>query len=283
MDSFGALKNNSFGDFNKEDVLGFIDAMTLKTKKAHLLLKGRVEVLNQEREHLVEKISAFEKLVSGLEQHLETERENVRQALLEKDELTKKIFVERDMFDSALARKKKELADSEQEILKFAEEKAALNARLNELETKSRHYDDIKASVSSIRLDAETDAVKSTEQAQEQVMEAVQIIDTIAEEVANMKQQFDISKELSGEASPAEPAAAPAEPDSEFMPEPVLEIQKTEPAPPHIEEATPPDLADDDPVARLNALYQALDQSMERLQGIKTQFIQKTGLPEDQA
>jgi len=282
MDSFGALKNNSFGDFNKEDVLGFIDAMTLKTKKAQLVLKDRVEVLNQEREHLVVKIAEFEKLVLGLEQHLEAERDNVRQALLEKDALTEKIFVEREAFDTVLARKQKELAESEQEILQFAAEKAALNARLTELETKSRHYDDIKASVSSIRLDAETDVVKSTEEAQEQVMEAVHIIDNIAEEVANMKQQFDASKEPSAPVSPAVPADSPKT-NSEFTPELVLEIRDAGLARSHFEETKQPDLADDDPVARLNALYQALDQSVERLQGIKTQFIQKATLPNDEA
>lgn len=281
MESFGALKNNAFGDFNKEDVLGYIDEMTSKTKKAELVLRDRVVALGKSREHLMMKIASFEKIIVGLEKHLADEREHVRLALMERDELSKKINVERDNFDSLLDKKLREMAESEREILQFAEQKRNMDQQMKELESKSRRYDDIRASVSAIRLDGETEAQKTTEQQQD--MEAVLVIEDVPQEPESMKQQMNSAVNGFPESvipSPVYDMTASTT-DAAYPPIPDLTISET-PTPeesnfstglPVAEHASQP--MGDDLMNRLDALYRALDQSMEKLQNMKTQFIPK--------
>ncbi len=271
MESFGSLKNNAFGDFNKEDVLGFIDEMTNKTKKAELVLKDRVGSLSRDRAHLAAKISSFEAMITGLEKHLEEERENVQCALAERDELQKKIQVERDSFDSLLAKRQRELAESEREILEFAEQKKKMDQRMSELETKSRRYDDIKANIGAIRLDAEMEAIKTTEDAQEKAMDAVSVIEDVSAELENMRRQMNAVKD-----------------EFHAMDAPLTSEEPVPPAPEKTEaaESDEPEKAasaqpGSDSLERLDALYRALDQSMEKLQDIKTHFIAKNQAPSE--
>ena len=280
MESFGALKNNAFGDFNKEDILGYLDEMKNKSKKAELVLGDRVIALGKDREHLIVKINAFEKVILELEKHLDDEREHVRLALMERDELSKKINVNRDVLDSILAKKQQDLAESEQEILQFIEQKQRMDQRLKEMESKSRHYDDIKANVNAIRLETEMEAVKTTEQEQEQAMEAVLLIENMSHELESMKKQLNAAAGGLPESTPPSPVydmtastgiAYPPIPDLTLSGTTITEEQDfpvKSPLPEH-----EPQTADGDLMNRLDALYRALDQSVEKLQNIRTEFV----------
>lgn len=141
------FKTTTFGGFEKKQVLGYIDEMSEKARKAQKSLDQKLEEMNNSNNELSKQISSFEEKITGLEDQLKSERDKIK-------ELTGMI----DNLNSEIEEQKKAVFEKETAIRREADLNRQLRLKAETFEYKSNKYDDTSKQLGEILIDAKRSA-----------------------------------------------------------------------------------------------------------------------------
>ena len=187
MDIKKSFGNASISRADKEDVLQHIEKMEKNAKNAQDGLRIQIENLAQSRDELSGEVLDFSGRVEELENQLSNEKEKVQQLAGLRDSLYTELEKKQQELDSAVQQRMDDVAACEKEIAAYLEHKHQLQMQVDAMKTKSQQYDAMQNSLKKIYRQAQSDAYNMVEEAKEQSMDAVDIVDDISKEVTVFK------------------------------------------------------------------------------------------------
>lgn len=176
--------------YDKEDVLHYIEELERDSQTAQEDLKNQIENLAQSRDELSHEVASFSEHVGELEQKLSEEKERVRVAAGLRDHLYTELEHKQQELDAEILARKSDVAACELEIANYLKEKQEMQAQMEALSHQSKKYEEVRASLKRIRMNAEMEAFRMVEEAKEQSMDAISVVDDVAREIHIFKEDI---------------------------------------------------------------------------------------------
>lgn len=178
-----AIFKNSINGFEKTAVLQYIDEMSKESSRIEQELQAKLDEMSRSREQLESQVQDFEEKISHIERELEEEKGKNQQ-------LTAKIST----LQQDAAAQKRQLEDKDRELQIQKEQNRIIKSHAEEIEQKSKKYDEAAASIGSVILDAKQDAKHIVEEANRKAVqitsETDQVISSIITKIDTMKEEF---------------------------------------------------------------------------------------------
>lgn len=146
MEQQGAFRKTTFGGFDKQEVLSYIEALTKEARDREIILEKQINELSQQNERMSLQLKSFEAHISEMETQAAGQREQIA-----------KLFRENAQYSNIITDKNKKISELESalrekdqmifELRCKAEDAEALSTdyalRLKRCEEKNRKYDEL--------------------------------------------------------------------------------------------------------------------------------------------